>query len=67
MGGSYHSVMKPFRLLQMRLLRAISGADYLASAELNFNACIIYVFKSLCGFRPSNFQWRLRTSHFTKE
>jgi len=79
-GGCYTTTMKPLKVLQNRLMRAISGADYRSSAEPiyeRFNLLKIeqicryitgaYVFKSLNSSHPSIFEPRNQSMHFTRE
>ena len=79
-GGCYVTTLKPLKTLQNRLMRAIAGADYRASAEpiyrrfrlLKFEQIYrfmteAYVYKSLSSGLPSIFEHRNQSVHLTRE
>ena len=79
-GSCYESTLKPLKTLQNRLVRAISGVGYRASAQpvyqrykllkldqINKYMTGAYVFKSLNNELPSMFEFRDQTRYFTRE
>ena len=79
-GGSYRSILKPVNVLQNRILRAIYGAEFNASAcpiyqhlkLMNLEQIFLYmvgayVFKALNSDLPCMFEYREQTNYTTRE